>query len=626
MMLAFSDRISRARVLLERKGQIANDFLKADILSSWSRCIEHGLDPLREPEHVVIDKAELCSIREQNESLTRLASIEIRNLYSQISGSNFAIVFADGNGTILESIADDTFNTIADSKRIIPGSVWSETISGTNALGVVVKSQNLSTVHAGEHFFRFHGDLTCVAAPIFDPSGGLVGIIDASSDCHSRQYHTHALVKMSCLTIENGLYRSLLHEHIIIELHNRYEFLGTLQAGIIVVDEDGTLIAANRQAHYLLQGLPLHAGSQFKDIFQSSFSTFYSSQYQDSSCQLVDMQGSTFAVSICNPRKQLSPKILTQLNSHNSVFVSKELPPMVYKDHGLQAIVTRISKSVIHKVPIHIRGESGTGKEMLAQFAHTCSGRSGKFIAVNCAALPESLIESELFGYHGGAFTGANKSGATGLIKQADGGTLFLDEIGDMPLLLQATMLRFLDNWCIRAVGDSKEQKVDILLITATNRNLEEAVENKLFRADLLYRINTIDVHIPALRHRSDLPELAEAIINDFIDPFTLDYKAYNILKNHNWPGNIRELKNFLIRVNIELGNSVLPSASIHSILTNMLPSTDKLQTSRSLRDQELNIVIDTYERLNGNISAIARELGISRNSVYNKLKRVNIV
>jgi len=505
VMLAFNDKICRARVLLERKGQIAADFLQSDILSSWERCVEFGFNPLDEPEHIVIDKTMLDNIRGQNESLTRLASIELKNLYSQISGSNFAIVFADRKGTIIESIADQSFNSIADSKRIIPGSVWSEDISGTNALGVVVKSHHLSTVHAGEHFFRFYGNLTCVAAPIFDPAGTLVGIIDASSDCHSRQHHTLALVKMSCLTIENGLYRNIYRNNIIIELHNRHEFLGTLQAGIIVTNEEGVLIAANRQAHYLLDDLPLHAGTHFEQVFRPSFTTFTNLYHQNATGQLIDLHGSTFAVTLSIPRPKLAPGISHRFTDNHSISVRNDLPPMVFKDEAMQGIIGRITRSVAHNVPIHLRGESGTGKEMLAQFAHNSSGRTGQFIAVNCAALPESLIESELFGYRSGAFTGAHQKGSPGLLLQADYGTLFLDEIGDMPLLLQATLLRFLDNWRVRAIGDSKEKKVDILLITATNRNLEDAIKKHLFRSDLLYRINTIDIQIPALSDRTDL-------------------------------------------------------------------------------------------------------------------------
>jgi len=621
-VLTFDDRINRARVLLEHKGRAANEFLNADIRDSWTRCLDIGLDPLQEPDHIMVERGDLRDLRDEGADLLRLAQAEIENLYSQISGSNFAIVFANPDGTILESIADDSFGSIADSTRITPGCVWKESINGTNALGGVVQSHMPSTVHAGEHFFKSYGVLTCVASPIFDPMGNLAGIIDASSDCRTRQHHTHALVKMSCLTIENGLFRKAFENKLILAFHNRREFLGTLQAGLLAYNDDGTLIAANRQAHYLLHGISLQTGTDFNSVFQTPFNAFLNTRNRTQIASLTDRHGSSFAVAMSFPPATVKSHRKLQTSPEGSLRVGDDLPHMVCRDSTMEKIIDQVEKATWLSAPIHIRGETGTGKEMLARFAHVTSGRQGKFIAVNCAALPESLAESELFGYIGGAFTGAERGGAQGLIMQADGGTLFLDEIGDMPLLLQATILRFLDGWKVRQIGGTKEHQVDIQLVTATNCDLEEAVLEKRFRADLLYRINTVDVRVPPLRERSDLAEIAAAILETHKQLPHLEQEAAEALSSLPWPGNIRELKNFLVRMAIGTEAGVITSEQVHQQLGKLLAGSNNGNKITSLHDKERDIVRSAYDRHNGNVSAVSRELGISRNTVYKKLKK----
>lgn len=622
-MLTFDDRIHRARVLLEHKGMAANEFLSAEIQGSWTRCLDLGLDPLQTPDHIMVERDELRELRGESEYLLHLAQAEIQNLYSQISGSNFAIVFANRDGTILESITDDSFGDIADATRITPGCVWNESINGTNALGGVVQSKRPSTVHAGEHFFKSYGVLTCVASPVFNPMGELVGVIDASSDCRTRQHHTHALVKMSCLTIENGQFRKAFENKLIFELHNRREFLSTLQAGLLAFNEDGSLVAANQQAHYLLQGISLHAGTDFDTVFRTPFKKFLNNRNKAVITSLVDMHGSAFAVATFYPTVPVTPRKTKAIVSRDSLHVGDDLPRMVCRDSSMQSIVNQIEMATRLSVPILIRGETGTGKEMLARFAHLASGRRGKFVAVNCAALSESLAESELFGYLGGAFTGADRKGAPGLVLQADGGTLFLDEIGDMPLLLQATMLRFLDGGKVRKVGGTEEHQVDIQLLTATNHDLEDAVREKRFRADLLYRINTVDIRIPPLRERSDFSEIAAVILEANEHFLHLEKDALNAMSLMPWPGNIRELKNFLVRMAIITENDVITVEQVLREFNKLRPERMNADLSVSLQDQERNIVNRAYERHGGNVSAVSRELGISRTTVYKKLRQL---
>ena len=271
------------------------------------------------------------------------------------------------------------------------------------------------------------------------------------------------------------------------------------------------------------------------------------------------------------------------------------------------------------RLPILIRGETGTGKEQLARHAHACSGRRGAFVPVNCGALPERLIEAELFGHAEGAFTGARRGGATGLVAQADRGTLFLDEIGEMPLALQTVLLRLLDDWTVRPVGGDGARKVDVLLIAATHVDLQEDVARGRFRADLYYRLDTIEAKLPPLRDRSDFAADRDPSSRHHQPGDTGSRKrAISSLGAHNWPGNIRELRNFLTRLTLTSDVSLVDSAMIDAHLG--VPSSEG--GAGRLKDQTVERIVTVHRDLGGNLSAAARRLGVSRNTVYRALAR----
>ena len=344
------------------------------------------------------------------------------------------IAFALTNGVILDTISDHTFNPTARTTNIQPGGLWSEFGCGTNALGSAAATQRAITVHGGEHFFTRYGKLTCTAAPVFGPDGTVAGVLDASSDCDSRQQHTSALVSMAATQIENGLFRERYRGSTMVAFHNRAEYLHTLSAGLMALDAAGTVLNMNLRARLFLQGLPTEPGRRFRDLFRTGFGEFIDMGKRDQRVRVQDRVGSVFVASI----ETLQPLVAVPAPSRpgrspptkpSGAFVA--LDPVVVK------AMCHVEAAAKRCLPILIRGETGTGKEQLARYAHDSSGRSGAFVPVNCAALPESLIEAELFGHAEGAFTGARKGGAAGLVAQADKGTLFLDEIGDMRLPLQ---------------------------------------------------------------------------------------------------------------------------------------------------------------------------------------------
>jgi transcriptional regulator with PAS, ATPase and Fis domain len=289
--------------------------------------------------------------------------------------------------------------------------------------------------------------------------------------------------------------------------------------------------------------------------------------------------------------------------------------PFISVDPAIARIVRQTEAAAQRKMPILIRGETGTGKEQLARHAHAATGRSGSFVAVNCAALPESLIEAELFGYSEGAFTGARKGGSSGLVREADGGTLFLDEIGDMPVTLQAVLLRFLDDWTLRPVGGAKRQ-VDVLLVSATNADLDDSIAKGRFRSDLLFRLNTLEVTLPPLAERSDFDAIARHLLATIDAGRSLSPAAVEHLAKCAWPGNIRELRNVLSRLTLQTEDCIIDYPAVTSIAGHQ----NEAKPSSTLQARHCAQVLSTYAETGNNVSETARRLGVSRNTIYRVL------
>jgi len=529
------------------------------------------------------------------------------------------IAFATAEGLLLDIISDSSFNDASDAACIRAGAVWSEKFCGTNGLGTAAYLKRPIVVHGREHFFARYNNLTCVAAPIFAPDGELAGILDASSDCMSRQAHTQALVAMAATQIENGLFREQHRGNILVAFHNRGEYLHTLSAGLLAVDNAGKILAANRAARVLLHGLPASAGRLFSDVFRATFSAFVDEGRRKERQRLEDDVGSQFVATIENSRQF---PMVQRASAPPAPTPKTIVPSFISTDPTTAVIVRRVAIAAARKMPILIRGETGTGKEQMARHAHAASRRTGSFVAVNCAALPDSLIEAELFGYSEGAFTGARKGGSAGLFREADGGTLFLDEIGDMPVTLQAVLLRFLDDWTVRPVGGSKRE-VDVLLVSATNANLDDSIAKGRFRSDLLFRLNTLEVTLLPLRARTDFAEIARHLMQTIDPAVELSDDAIDRLAELDWDGNIRELRNVLARLSLSGSGHVIDQAVVEAICGarsgQKTPADDG--GNQDLHDIQRAHVLSAYAETGNNISKTARRLGVSRNTVYRALR-----
>ena len=616
MLNTVDQRLSRARSLLERTGVAQIDLLPPEISASWTRCIEAGLDPHKPTPLEQIDAAGLAARRDRADMARQLALVEMEALYRQIAGSNFVIAFADPDGVLLDTIADQSFRSAAKTASIRPGTTWTEQRCGTNALGTVARIGQALTVHGGEHFFARHGTLTCTAAPILGPDGKVVGVLDASSHCGSRQQHTQALVGMAATQIENGLFRLHHSAQLIIAFHNRGEYLHTLSAGLLALSLDGTVLGANPQARFLLKGLPALPGRHFDDLFRTRFTALMTRRRGQEHQLLEDRVGSSFIAAIEHPCPHAATPVAP---GGPALDAAGPVPAFVAEDPAVVTALRHVTAGALRGLPILIRGETGTGKEQVARYAHQASRRQGAFVAVNCAALSATLIEAELFGHVDGAFTGARRGGAQGLVCEADGGTLFLDEIGDMPVALQTVLLRLLDDWTVRPVGGGRARQVNVLLVAATNAVLDEAVKTGQFRADLYYRLDAVSVLLPALRERQDFAAITRRLLADIAPACTLTDAAMERLSRLTWPGNIRELRNVLVRLTLAEPDRRIDAEAIDCLAG--APASADESHKPGLRETMRQRIIAAHSETAGNLSETARRLGVSRNRIYRAIK-----
>jgi len=624
------------------RGTLSSD-LRSSVAASWQRSRNHHVTVDRARAPLVAD-AELFRHRSKHASLRHAARCALENSKTFLSDANSIMILTDPSGLIIDTQGDDR---VIDAGRMVHlehGGRWSEADIGTNAIGAAIAESKPVQIRGAEHFCSEVQRWTCAAVPVHDPSDGeLLGVVDISGPANTFNPQSLALAVAVGHHVESVLAQSIRQEHE--ELLCRFLAKRSRWSNdeCIVLDRRGMILHATERALSALRhdhhGIHDDAPTRFlKTVPFEEWPSRLKELLPNASFNFIENQRSGIgAIVVLHARRR-------QLIAHRDVQKSrsgserdetanapsaKDLKPtgqsfqttagstaarFVARDPAVRAIVRQVETAAARKMPILIRGETGTGKEQLARHAHMASGRTGAFIPVNCAALPESLIETELFGYAEGAFTGARRGGAIGLVKEADGGTLFLDEIGDMPIALQAVLLRLLDDWTVRPVGGVRS-KVDVFLISATNARLDKAIAEGRFRSDLLYRLNTLEVTLPRLRERNDF----EAIVRHLLDAIDqkCDITPADIahLAARPWPGNIRELRNVLARFTLAAANGSVKQAGAQDTITQH-PDAEP----GSLRDVHRSRILLVYEETAGNVSETARRLGVSRNTIYRAL------
>lgn len=639
----------RERVLSVVSGEHSAPPIDHSILNSWQRCVQdYGLDPSATPEAAVVDGLELSQRQERLGNLLAIARVEMSNLYQQIAGSGHSILLTDTDGIILNYVGDPSFNAVAAKRGLIEGAVWSEQTQGTNGMGTCLFERQPVIVHQREHFFTNNLVLTCTAAPIFDPSGKILAVLDASSESIRAQQHTMALVNMSAKIIENRVFLCMFKNHFILRFHSRPEFVNTLGEGLIAFQDDGVILAANRSALFQL------AYKEQEDIYVNKIDEIFDGALS----RLLDNSGNQLlAIPIHGAKNaqrffavlQVPEARRSTTGAHRPACPADSkacttarglLDTLEFGDARMAQNI-RIARRVLDRdIPILINGESGTGKGLFAKVIHLVSLRSEKpFVAINCASIPESLIESELFGYKAGAFTGASRHGSPGKIIQADGGTLFLDEIGDMPLSLQARLLRVLEEKEVVPLGGHTPITVDLRVISATHRDLAGMVADGSFREDLYYRLQGVTVTLPPLRERSDKLNLIKYLIGVEAGDrhgIKIDEAVYDRLADYYWPGNIRQLRNVLRTLIVLCDSDYITLDDLIDDLFLEARSKDMPDGGKAapmadathsdpLRNAEREALLRELEHHRWNISSVAKRLKISRNTLYRKMKRCEI-
>ncbi len=613
----------------------------AIIESSWRRCVaDHKLDPTIGREAHILPQERLREHRDAMDEFLRMARFGLEALYRQVAGMGYVLLLTDSNGVTVDFIGDPTFDNHLRRAGLYLGSDWNEGHAGTCAVGTCIATAQALTVHQTDHFDSTHIPLTCTAAPVFDSGGELAAVLDISA-LHSpepkiSQYLALQMVKAYVHKIETANLYNNFRRDWVVKLSASQEFAEVDPDFVLALDGGGRVIGFNHKAHDLLaeDGVsPL--GRSFAELFDCEVDDLVrfvrALPTEQRTLRLRRTGLPLFAQAMPPPAVSL-PR--NHPHDHGNDPLPEPLRVVSGGDPALKAVLTRAAKLVNTRMSLLIHGETGTGKEHLAKALHKSSVRRNKpFVAVNCAALPENLIESELFGYEPGSFTGATARGKKGLILEADGGTLFLDEIGDMPLSSQTRLLRVLAEREVTPIGRTKAVSVDVRVIGATHRDLVELVKAGRFRDDLYFRLNGAVFTVPPLRQRGDLDWLIERLLAERAERDGVGYRlapaALAALRGHSWPGNVRELVNALDYACAVSDGGLIDLADIpepvqHSGLFQAWPA-EATETVVAEEDPAARLR-ETLRRHHWNVSATARALGVDRSTIHRQMHRFGIV
>jgi sigma-54 dependent transcriptional regulator, acetoin dehydrogenase operon transcriptional activator AcoR len=624
------------------------------VTRSWHRCLrEYGIEPSAPRQNTILNAPAVKELQERLGELLPVARAEMESLYEQIAGSGFAVILADTQGAVLSTITDPTLTREFRHAGLSLGALWGERHEGTNGIGTCLAEAGPVTVHREEHFRGYNLTLSCSAAPILDPHGGVLGVLDAStansSDSRLIQRHTMALVNMSAHLISRWNFLREYGEAWILRFHSRPEFVGLLHEALMAIDEDGNILAVNESALVQLgcSNRRSLVGESVGRFFQFNFAALEQrAQFEPSAIWPIrDLAHGRrfFAIARAPLRAAAHGGALSSPGRPSGDEPAVRECEHVGEDLQMRKNLACARQLFAKQVPILLHGATGTGKEAFAKSLHRNGLWSDKpFVTVNCAAIPESLIESELFGYTRGAFTGAAKEGRVGKIQQSSAGTLFLDEIGDMPLVLQTRLLRVLEEREVVPLGSDQAVSVNLHVISATHRDLRQMIQEGQFREDLYYRLNGVTLHLPLLRDRGDKAELIRTLLreeNCGQDSIGIDEEAFRKLMEYSWPGNIRQLRNALRTSSALCRDGIIRASNLpQEILdteTRQAPAAPAAEArgaaaegspNGALGEAECAALLRELERMRWNISRTAQTLGISRNTLYRKIHKHRIL
>jgi len=598
---AHVDCVSR---VLKNADRLPQAPVPALILDSWRRSMElYRLDPGSQQGPRILSQSLLNECRERAELFLRIASDAVARLHERVRGADYCVLLTDAQGRTIDYRVESAIRNDCRKAGLYLGTCWSEGEEGTCGVAAVLTSKAPVTVHKRDHFRAAFIGLTCTAAPVFDPQGELLGVVDVSAlqspDDRRSQHLIRQLVEQSAREIENAFFMHSAQGHWVMRAHGTPGYVESQPDYLLAWDADGRLQAINSLARQRLVQhlgrLPEHIGELF-DMGQLRRVNTSSAQ------RLPGLGGLHGRVSAPQQRQRAQP-----LQQAQDARIEQHL-----------RLATRVKDC---NLAVLVQGETGAGKEVFARQLHQQSQRrDGPFVTLNCAAIPENLIESELFGYVAGAFTGASSKGMQGLLQQADGGTLFLDEIGDMPLNLQTRLLRVLAEGEVAPLGAARRERVDIQVICATHRDLAKMVAEGRFREDLYFRLANARFELPPLREREDRLGLIHQLLAEEAQACSVEVvladAALQSLLLYRWPGNLRQLRQVLrYACAVSEGGQVQLQDLPQEVRGDAVVSAES-----GVSCPARQLLLDALIRHRWKPADTARALGISRATLYRRV------
>lgn len=653
-------KIQLARKQFQNGEPVEPGSIRPEILASWQRSRSYGLEFNQADKRLISTEALGERIRERRE-LYDVAIPVMERLYDFAAGSGCMYTLCDEEGYMLKAMGDDEIMEVARKNKFMEGCNRNERRLGTNGIGTSLVTHEPIQVFAEEHYYELHYQWICSGAPIFDSTGRPVGVFCVTGLSGNVSYHTLGLAAAAADSITQQIAMKQVYDAVErIQQHMKI-IVETVPSGILLCNQDLVVIQSNTRASALLM-LPETqiVGRRLHEILgKEPLDSAKLHQILDDKDITVDRDGKTlhfvFTLNAANTSDYVITFVKTE-SFHKKIHrvIGSEayfsFDDIIGQAPALRNAVSLARVAANNNSTVLLTGESGTGKELFAQAIHNGGRRkNGPFVALNCAALPKSLIESELFGYESGSFTGARREGSAGKFELANGGTIFLDEIGDMPLDVQASLLRVLQNREVSRLGSSKATKIDVRIVAASNKNLPAAIEENAFRADLYYRLNVFNIHIPPLRERAaDIPLLADYFLCKYaaqatrpVEGFT--QAAYRALEERLWRGNIRELENVIERAVYLTRSTLIDLESLPVSRSPALAGTPvpAVPSSRGAAYPEGDIdpalaasfrsgnTLDAIRRAlavtGGNMRKAALLLGTSRRTLYRKMADMDL-
>jgi len=632
------------------RNDIDTAVISPDALAAWIRCRHLGIDPLKPPDVRILKGVDLDNLLERNREFISISRPFISNLYLFLKGSGFHVVLFDREGYLLEILGDHDKADLTQAAGGVVGALWSEEAVGYNTVGTIVKVKTPIQIFGSQHYIRdFHAE-TGSGAPIFSPDHQLLGGITLSARNSRVNPHTLGMAVAAAYAIEN----ELKIQKAFAQCQNAYSYQQTVMASItepmITIDNDGIVSLVNDPARNLfaLQSIRPE-GTALADILEKKNSELL--KLIRNHDRLTDREVRIFSGKAWNDfTLTLTPIIAAEGGSIGKILVFNEIKrarTMVRKMLGAGAVyrfddicgrnprflitVEQAKMIAQNNSNVLLLGKSGTGKDIFAQAIHNASSRSdGPYVAINCGAIPRDLIATELFGHEEGAFTGSRRGGSQGKFELADGGTIFLDEIAEMPLELQAVLLRVIEDKSITRIGGKQTRKIDVRIITATNKNLRAEIEKGNFREDLFYRINVFNIEmIPLCERTDDIHLLMRWFIKKYEN--SLGKKIYHVddaiietFERYLWPGNVRELQNVVERMMNYARTDMLTGDLIPEEILSAGKMPEQLDNLESPLETEKKLIARMLE-LNFDKPFIADKLKVSRATLYRKIKKHGI-